>query len=91
MHLAIIVEQRAAITLWCLATCAEYWTIGHLFGVAGTPFVALYTTHTAIVNVLQSQYVQFPIEDQLSSTLRDFRGSPTCHTVLEQLMDHIFQ
>ena len=28
---AVSVEQRVAITLWCLATCSEYRTIGHLF------------------------------------------------------------
>ena len=31
---AISVEKRVAITLWCLATCTEYRTIAHLFGVS---------------------------------------------------------
>ena len=31
---AISVEQRVAITLWCLATPCEYRTVAHLFGVA---------------------------------------------------------
>ena len=31
---AISVEQRLAITLWCLATPCEYRTVSHLFGVA---------------------------------------------------------
>ena len=34
MHKAISVQRRLAITLWCLATPAEYRTISHLFGVA---------------------------------------------------------
>ena len=38
MRKAIPVEQRVALTLWYLATNADYRTIGHLFGVskAGT-------------------------------------------------------
>ena len=39
---AITVEQRVAITLWCLATPCEYWTIVQLFGVLGPPFVPSY-------------------------------------------------
>ena len=31
---AIPVPKRVAITLWCMATCSEYRTVGHLFGVA---------------------------------------------------------
>ena len=31
---AISVEKRVPITMWCLATGSDYWTIGHLFGVA---------------------------------------------------------
>ena len=34
LRLAIDVERHVAITLWCLATCGEYRTIGHLFGLA---------------------------------------------------------
>ena len=34
MRQAISVEKRLAVTLWCLATPAEYRTIGHLFGIA---------------------------------------------------------
>ena len=31
---AISVQQRVAMTIWCLATPSEYQTIAHLFGVA---------------------------------------------------------
>ena len=47
---SICVEQRVAITLWCLATCSEYRTIGHLFGVARcTVCVIVHDTCKAIV------------------------------------------
>ena len=35
MRQAISVEKRLAVTLWCLATPAEYRTIGYLFGIGG--------------------------------------------------------
>ena len=58
MHMAVTVEHRLAITLWCLATCCEYRTIGHLFGLArSTVCVIIHDTCTAIVNTLQSQYI----------------------------------
>ena len=34
MRKAVPVEQRVALTLWFLATNADYRTIGHLFGVS---------------------------------------------------------
>jgi len=34
LHKCVLVEKRVAITLWCLATCSEYRTIVHLFGLA---------------------------------------------------------
>ena len=33
-RIAVSVEQRVAITVWCLATPCEYRTVAHLFGVA---------------------------------------------------------
>ena len=50
---ALCVEHRVAITLWCLATCCEYRTIAHLFGVARcTVCVIVHDTCEAIVNIL---------------------------------------
>ena len=58
MRMAVTVEHRLAITLWCLATCCEYRTIGHLFGLArSTVCVIVHDTCAAIVNTLQSQYI----------------------------------
>ena len=58
---SICVEHRVAITVWCLATCSEYRTIGHLFGVSrSTVCVIIHDTCQAIVEVLLKDYIQFP-------------------------------
>ena len=82
MRASISVEHRVAITPWCLATCAEYRTIGHLFGVARcTVCVIVHDTCAAIVNVLQSQYIQFPVGDKLTAVIDGFKATwnvPQC-------------
>ena len=61
MRSAITVEHRVAITLWCLATCSEYRTIGHLFGVGrSTVCMIVHDTCAAIVKVLSDKYISFP-------------------------------
>ena len=68
------VEHRVAITVWCLATCSEYRTIGHLFGVARcTVCVIVHDTCKAIVNVLLKEYIQFPRGDKLREVVAGFR------------------
>ena len=70
---AISVEQRVGITLWFLATPAEYRTIGHLFGVARcTVCVIVKEVCEAIVCVLQPQYIQFPTGEMLTRTVQGF-------------------
>ena len=57
----ICVEHRVAITLWYLATCSEYQTIGHLFSVARcTVCVIVHETCEAIVTALLAKYIGFP-------------------------------
>lgn len=74
MRQAIKVEHRVAITLWCLATCAEYRSIGHLFGVArSTVCVIVHNTCSAIVDVLLSRYIQFPIGAHLGNVIEGFK------------------
>ena len=74
MRLAITVEHRVAITLWCLATCGEYQTIGHLFGVARcTVCVIVHDTCAAIVRILLTEYIQFPTGNQLTSVIDGFK------------------
>ena len=53
LRLAIQVNHRVAITLWYLATCTEYRTISHLFGVGrSTVCEIVRETVDAIVHVL---------------------------------------
>lgn len=71
----ISVERRVAVTLWCLATCGEYRTIGHLFGIARcTVCVIIHDTCSAIVDVLLTKYVQFPTGDELRDTVHGFKS-----------------
>ena len=71
---AISVEHRLAITLWCLATCAEYCSIGHLFGVAQcTTCVIVHDTCDAITHILKSKHIFFPVGNDLQSVIDGFK------------------
>ena len=72
-RLAIPVEKRVAIALWCLATPAEYRTIGHLFGVARcTVCIIVKEVCNAIVRILQPRYISFPSGEELLSIIDGF-------------------
>ena len=81
-RLAIPVEKRVAIALWCLATPAEYRTIGHLFGVARcTVCIIVKEVCNAIVRILQPRYIYFPSGEELQSIINGFErmwGVPQC-------------
>ena len=73
LRCAICVEHRVAITLWCLATCGEYRTIAHLFGVARcTVCVIVHDTCKVIVDVLLKKYIQFPQGNEPSEVVEGF-------------------
>ena len=82
MRRAISVQQRVAITLWCLATPAEYRTIAHLFGVAiSTVCQIVHETSLAIVRTLMTTYIKFPTGNQLERVIETFQtkwGVPQC-------------
>ena len=68
-------EHRLAITLWCLATCGEYRTIGHLFGVARcTVCVIIHDTCQAIITKLLKKYIQLPVGEQLVQVVDGFKS-----------------
>lgn len=72
---AIPVNKRLAITLWCLATCSEYRTIAHLFGVARcTVCVIVHDTCKAIVSRLQKIFIKFPCGEDLKTAAEGFKS-----------------
>ena len=79
---AISVEQRVAITVWCLATPCEYRTVAHLFGVArSTVCEIVQDTCRAIVRILLETYIRFPTGDALKRVIDGFEdkwGYPQC-------------
>ena len=70
---AVSVEQKVAITLWCLATQCEYCTMAHLFGVArSTVCEVVQDTCRAIVHILLKTYIRFPTGDALKRVIDGF-------------------
>ena len=82
MRQCVSLERRVAITLWVLATTAEYRSVGHLFGVArSTVSVIVLETCIAIVEKLLPIYVQFPSGNELKEVADGFKdkwGVPQC-------------
>ena len=82
MRTSVCLEERVAVTLWCLATTAEYRTIAHLFGIGiSTVCSIVQTTCQSIVNCLMSTYIQFPRGEMLASVIEGFSDSfnfPQC-------------
>ena len=76
------VKQRVAVTLWFLATPAEYRTIAHIFGIArSTVCEIVHETCKAIVDGLLKQYIQFPSGTKLDEIVHGFLtkwGVPQC-------------
>ena len=82
LRLAISVEKRVAITLWCLATPTEYRTIAHLFGVSRSSICnVVHNTCRAIVEKLGKQYISFPQGERLRGIVDGLKmkwGVPQC-------------
>lgn len=73
-HRALCLEHRVAINFWCLATCCEYCTIAHLFGVARcTVCVIVHDTCKAIIDVLKTMYIRFPQGNEISDVVEGFK------------------
>ena len=87
MRKAVPTEQRIAITLWFLATNADYRTIGHLFGVArSTVCVVTKDVCAAIVRILLPKYIKVPTGEALKDVVEGFKykwGFPQCARVVD--------
>ena len=76
---AISVEQRVAITLWCLATPCEYRTVAHLFGVAHSTVCMI--VHEPCLAITNKIYISFPTGESLNTVINGFEhkwGFPQC-------------
>ena len=90
MRQAICVEHRIAITLWCLATCSEYRTIGYMFGVAcSTVCMIVHDACKAIVHVFVDVSIKFPQGSELCNIVGS-RQNGVWFSVLGQLMEAMF-
>jgi hypothetical protein len=84
MRKAIPTDQRVALTLWFLATGADYRTVGHLFGVSkSTVCVVTKQVCSAIVKRLLPEYVKLPTGEALTDreVVEGFKiehGFPQC-------------
>ena len=71
---ALYVERRVAVTLWCLVTTTEYWTIAYLFGITcSTVCEIVHETCHCIVDVLMKDYINFPNGDRLDHVVDEFK------------------
>ena len=67
-------EKRVAITLWFLATGADYRTIGHLFGVSkSTVCVVTKEACAVIVERLLPEYIKMPTGAALKAVIEGFK------------------
>ena len=82
MRRAVSTEKRVAITLWFLATGADYRTIGHLFGVSkSTVCVVTKEVCVVIVERLLPDYIKMPTGTALKVVVEGFKndlGFPQC-------------
>ena len=91
MRCCISVQKRVAITLWCLATPAEYRTVGYLFGVSQSSVCEIVReTCTAIVTVLLTTYIKFPTGNDIDTVVREFKVKWEVPSVLVPLMEPIY-
>ena len=78
---AVPTDKRVALTLWFLATGADFRTIAHLFGVSkSTVSVVVRDVSSAILQLLP-RYIRFPTGDALKEVVAGFKteyGFPQC-------------
>ena len=79
---AIPVNKRIAVSLWRLATNADYRTIGHLFGISKASVCIIVNEFcSAVANNLAAKYIKIPNGNNLKAIVKEFRtrwGFPQC-------------
>ena len=80
---AILVEQRVAICIWCLATNMEYRTAAYLFGVSRSSVCLIVNSVSkAIVEIHMPKYIQLPRNNEellkLVKGIKQSWGFPNC-------------
>ena len=87
MRKSIAVQKRVALTLWFLATGADYRTIGHLFGVAkSTVCVITKEVCSSIVYLMLPEYIKMPQGNTLKEVIHGFERDhdfPQCAGVVD--------
>ena len=74
LHSAVTVEERVAITVWKLATNAEYRTLSALFGLGiSTICTIVLETCTMITQHLMPRYVTIPTGSRLREVVEGFK------------------
>ena len=75
LRLAVTVEERVAITVWRLATNAEYRTLSELFGVGiSTVGTIVNNTCSVIAQHILPPYVQMPSDGKLREVVDGFKS-----------------
>ena len=82
MRKAITTEKRVGMTLYFLATGADFRTIGHLFGVSKSSVcIVTKSVCAAIVRYLLPEYIQIPTGNSLKEIVLSFKNDmsfPQC-------------
>ncbi len=79
MRKAIPVNKRVAVTLWFLATGAEYRTIGHLFDILKSSVCII--RKEVCASILLPPFIKFPSGSYLEEVVNGFKnqfGFPQC-------------
>lgn len=82
MRKAVPTDMRVAVTLWFLATGADYRTISHLFGISKSSVCLIVKdVCSSIVKTMLPQYIRFPTGAALRENINGFEhdlGFPQC-------------
>ena len=81
---AVTVEKHVALTVWFLATGADYRTIGHLFGISKS-IICVVTKEVcaAMVDRLLLEYIKMPTGTALTMVVEDSNMTMVFRSVLE--------